>query len=243
MITPSNRMPGRPPRRTRPTKRPAAGNLDRRSILAHTLDMTRKERLSLLSIVRISESLKVRPGALHYHLQSREALITGVINLFYKSLLEQVDAGDREPALSNEIKRIALIWFEMKLEFPGIAHYMATEDRFRVFQNPMPGETDYGAAFMDRFFGLFERAGESAQLAATTWHQIALLTTSAASDIAFHHSPSDHSTFLSSQIDRHKQLPGLTYGLNALATVDAKTAFVEVIERAIDRLPAAKLRS
>ncbi len=113
--------------------------------------MTRKERLSLLSIVRVSESLKVRPGALHYHLQSREALITGVINLFYKSLLEQVDAGDREPALSNEIKRIALIWSRNEARISRYCALHGERGRISSFPEPDARRNRYGAAFMDRF--------------------------------------------------------------------------------------------
>lgn len=239
----AQRGPGRPPKQVmRARKLPVPGSLDRASILSHTLELCRHERLNILSLVKVAETLNVQAATLHYHIGSREALITGVINLFYRRLNERIDAGPPASPWRKELRRIALIWFEMKLEYSGIALYMAAEDRFRVFQNPADGEPDYGARYMDRVFRLLQSGGVDANTAARCWHQLALLTTAAAGDIAARHTPSEHTSFLLDQTRRHGDTHvGLTFALPELARLDAKSVFIALADAVIASVHPAPL--
>lgn len=234
-MTNVRRGPGRPPKGLmRARKLPAPGSLDRASILSHALGLCRRERLNVLSLVKVAETLNVQAATLHYHIGSREALVTGVINLFYRQLNERIDAAPPASPWRKELRRIALIWFDLKLEYSGIALYMAAEDRFRVFQNPSDGESDYGARYMDRVFRLLQSAGVSAAAAAECWHQLALLTTASASDIAARHSPSEHAAFLLDQTRRHAgTYDGLAFALPELARLDPKAVFTAMADAII----------
>jgi hypothetical protein len=196
-----------------------------------------------LTFARVAHSLKVQAGTLHYHLGSRANLITGVMNLFYRTLNERIDAGGEERDWKDELRRIVSIWFEIKLEYPGIAQYLGSEDRFRTFQRPWDGERDHGARFMDRVFQLLEDAKLSPTLAAECWYRLAVLTTAVAKDIADLHSPDVHATFLQ---DRWRQLhgdhPGLAFALPAFSQLDAKAAFIRMADSTIADVAARRHR-
>lgn len=194
--------------------------------------MTVDVSLSELSIVRLAAELGVQPGTIHYHLGSRENLITAVMNRFYRGLVEALDAGRPRATWQDELRRVADAWLDTKLSNPGVASYIATNDRFRVFQKPLDGEPDYGAAFMDRVFTILRNARFSAEAAAQCWHLMALYTNATALTIAMKHAPAEHSEFLLGRAQRYDRAanPGLAFALPALARLDARTAFARSLD-------------
>jgi AcrR family transcriptional regulator len=220
------RKPGRPPRRG-PAQSMQPGGFERASIVERAFAMTATHSLADLSIVRLAANLGVRPGTIHYHLGSRENLITAVMNRFYREILGKIDAGRPNGDWQDEVRRYVDIWLEEKLIHPGVASYIASNDRFRVFQKPAEGEPDYGSMFMDRVFGLLATAGFMPDDAAQCWHLLALYTNATAQTIAMKLAPAEHSDFLINRAQRYdkKSFPGLTFGLPALARLDARAAF------------------
>jgi AcrR family transcriptional regulator len=204
-----------------------AGGLARESIIERAVELTKREPLSAISMVRLAKSLNVRPGTIHYHLGSRDDLISGVMNRFYRDLLRDLDAAEPAATWQDEIRRIGWVWLNGKLVHPGIANYVASNDRFRVFQKTDTGDEDYGAAYMDRVFTLLQNAGFNADIAAECWHLMALYANSTAETIAMGHAPAAHSKFLLHRAERHDPaaFPGLAFGLPALARLDARDAF------------------
>jgi AcrR family transcriptional regulator len=218
--------------RGRPKQRPSgnafrAGSLARESIIERAIELTKREPLSAISMVRLAKSLNVRPGTIHYHLGSRDDLISGVMNRFYRDLLLDLDATAPAATWQEEIRRIGWVWLTAKLLYPGVANYIASNDRFRVFQKTKSGEEDYGARYMDRVFGLLRNAGFTADIAAECWHLMALYANATAETIAMGHAPAAHSKFLLRRMERYDpaSFPGLAFGLRALAELDARGAF------------------
>lgn len=204
-----------------------AGGLARNSIVERAMELTKREPLSAISMVRLAKSLNVRPGTIHYHLGSRDDLISGVMNRFYRGLLRDLDAAEPAATWQGEIRRIGRVWLKAKLLHPGIASYVASNDRFRVFQKTDTGDEDYGARYMDRVFTLLQNAGFADDAAAECWHLMALYANSTAETIAMGHAPAAHSKFLLHRAQRHDPatFPGLAFGLPALARLDARDAF------------------
>jgi AcrR family transcriptional regulator len=204
-----------------------AGGLARESIIERAMELTKREPLSAISMVRLAKSLNVRPGTIHYHLGSRDELISGVMNRFYRDLLRDLDAAAPAAAWQEEIRRIGWVWLNAKLLHPGIASYIASNDRFRVFQKTAAAGDDYGARYMDRVFTLLRNAGFAADTAAECWHLMALYANSTAQTIAMGHAPAAHSKFLLGRARHHDpaMFPGLAFGLPALARLDAVEAF------------------
>jgi AcrR family transcriptional regulator len=220
------RKPGRPPRRGS-AQAMAPGGFERASIVERAFAMTRSHSLADLSIVRLAADLGVRPGTIHYHLGSRENLITAVMNRFYREIIGKIDAGKPDRNWQDEIRRYVDIWLEEKLLHPGVASYIASNDRFRVFQKPAEGEPDYGSMFMDRVFAVLAAAGFAPDDAAQCWHLLALYTNATAQTIAMKLAPAEHSDFLLNRAQRYDKsaFPGLTFGLPALARLDPRLAF------------------
>lgn len=220
------RKPGRPRRRAAAAAL-QPGGLDRTSIVERAFALTARHSLSDLSIVRLAADLGVQPGTVHYHLGSRENLITAVMNRFYRAILETIDAGKPKADWQNELRRYGEAWLDAKLKHPGVANYIASNDRFRVFQKPFDGESDHGARFMDRVFALLLDAGFTADSAAQCWHLLALYINATAQTIAMKHAPAEHSGFLLGRAQRYDKMdyPGLAFALPALARLDAHAAF------------------
>lgn len=229
------RKPGRPRRRAL-AQALQPGGLERSAIVERAFAMTKTQSLSDLSIVRLAAELGVQPGTIHYHLGSRENLITAVMNRFYREIIEKLDAGKPGANWQDELRRHGEVWLEEKLLHPGIASYIASNDRFRVFQKPVDGEPDYGARFMDRVFALLAAAGFTPDDAAQCWHLLALYTNATAQTIAMKLAPAERSEFLLGRAQRYDkgEFPGLTFGLPALARLDARLAF----DRSFDDLIA-----
>jgi AcrR family transcriptional regulator len=229
------RKPGRPRRRGK-AHALEPGGLGRESIVERAFVMTARLSLADLSIVRLAADLGVQPGTVHYHLGSRENLITAVMNRFYREILETIDAGQPRAVWQDELRRYGEVWLDVKLRYPGIANYIASNDRFRVFQKPFDGEPDHGARFMDRVFALLLSAGFAPDDAAQCWHLLALYINATAQTIAMKHAPAEHSGFLLGRAQRFDKAdyPGLAFGLPALARLDAHAAF----QRSFDDLVA-----
>jgi len=220
------RRPGRP-RRRRSATALQPGALERTAIVERAFAMTATVALADLSIVRLAADLGVRPGTIHYHLESRENLITAVMNRFYRGILESIEAGKAGATWQDELRRYGKVWLEAKLSRPGIANYIAANDKFRVFQKPVDGEPDHGARFMDRVFALLLAAGFTPEDAAQCWHLMALYTNATAQTIAMKHAPAEHSSFLLGQAKRYDKTayPGLAHALPSLARLDARAAY------------------
>ena len=236
------RKPGRPRRRpSAPSSQP--GGLARSVIVDRAFDMTRTQSLSDVSIVRLAANLGVQPGTIHYHLGSRENLITAVMNRFYREIVDKIDAGKRSGDWQDELRRYGGVWLEEKLVHPGVANYIASNDRFRVFQKPFDNEPDYGAMFMDRVFALLSAAGFAPDDAAQCWHLLALYINATAQTIAMKHAPAEHSDFLLGRARRFDKAayPGLAFGLPALARLDARRAFRRSFDNLIEGYAAFQL--
>lgn len=220
--------PGRPRKAKKRNKALVPGNLNRTAIIGHALELTREQSLQDLSLVKLASNLNVRAGTIHYHLGSREALLTGVLNLFFHELLTRVDAAAlAEKTPPQQIEQISQIWLAIKIEYSGITHYIIAEDRFRLFQDPAEGEPDNGAHFADRVFTIMKRGNLADDDSAELWHLLALLTTATAEHITRHHTPSSHGSFLMARVEQYgeEKFPGLAFGIPALARLDVQRAF------------------
>jgi AcrR family transcriptional regulator len=241
------RKPGRPRRRASALQ---PGGLERSVIVERAFAMTARHSLSALSIVRLAADLGVQPGTIHYHLGSRENLITAVMNRFYREILDKVDAGRPGSTWQDELRRYGEVWLEEKLLHSGVANYIASNDRFRVFQKPFDDESDHGARFMDRVFAVLLAAGFTPDDAAQCWHLLALYTNATAQTISMKHAPAEHSDFLLGRAQRYDKTayPGLAFALPALARLDARAAFKRSFDGLLagytaQLLPAAQKQS
>ena len=194
-------------------------------IIAKGLQLTKTVPLQEVSIVRLARELDVTPGALHYHLNGRQSLTSGIINRFYGEMLSHWPAtsGDWQQNLRN----VAATIQQCFKRYPGIAAYYVLHNRFDVLL-PAIG-TEHGEApmkFFDRYLSELGRVGLSPQRTATYAVILLQFIHITAYATAQHQWPSERST-VKSYIDRYrkKEFPNVLRFGNAFAAVTGDAAF------------------
>lgn len=179
---------------------PAGGILDRAMILNVALQLTKTTSLVDLSIVRVAKELGVTPAAIHYYLAGggRDALISGVMNLYYRNLIEQWprETGDWR----HRMEVVAEAAYRAHLRYPGVSMYIATNNRFQLVQDVLEGETDYGLLVFERFNATVRAAGFDAQRTGVIAHLFVMTISAYAHSTVTRRWPGQHSDFLSAKL-------------------------------------------
>lgn len=181
----------------RPPGRPLAqdnNNISKESIIRTALAMSRKTPLQDLSIVMVAKQMEVTPALIHYYIEGRDWLTSGIMNRFYKELLRKwpKPTGDWE----SDLVAAAELIFEQFVRYAGIAAYVVTHSRFRIFQLTLPEEVDYGVEMLEKFAGVVRSSGLSSQETGTFAHLIMEFLISASNGATHNIYPRDHTSFL-----------------------------------------------
>ena len=159
-------------RKRRNPGRPAANAqhaaLSKESIVAKGLELCRGVALQELSVVRMARELGVTPALIHYYLGGREALTSGVMNAYYRELAEALPQPSSD--WQADVAAVMRMIYDKQVKYAGIAAYVMTHNRYRLFQEVAPGETDYGVVYFDRLSGRVRQAGLNASSTAMFVH-------------------------------------------------------------------------
>jgi AcrR family transcriptional regulator len=156
--------------------------------------IAQSEALTEVSMVRIGKELGVAAGMVHYHLGSRDELISAVINAAFKERLQLLPelTGDWRTDIEG-FARSSLTTLE---RWPGLATYILTENKFRLFQRVQPGEVDYGLAYFDHIGLILKQAGLPGPFAAMAYHLLMLFVSVMAAEKENRQSPQTHGDFI-----------------------------------------------
>lgn len=154
----SARRPGRPGKDN-------PGLLNRQVILSLALQMTKNVPLTELSVVRVATELGVTPALIHYYLGSRDGLTSGVMNAFYKDVVGHwpVEIGEWK----HDFEVVADALYRAYLRYPGVVSYVATHQRYQLFQDVREGERDYGVLAFEKYIGTIRKMGLDARRTGT----------------------------------------------------------------------------
>ncbi|MDU9392901.1 TetR/AcrR family transcriptional regulator [Pseudomonas sp. zfem002] len=211
--------------RKRSGRRPKGDqDVSRDAMIACAIGIARNESLTEVSMVRIGKELGVAAGMVHYHLGSRDELISAVINAAFK------DRVQRLPALTGEWRtdieafaRSSLATLEC---WPGLATYILTENKFRLFQRVQPGEIDYGLAYFDHIGQILKAAALPQPFAAMAYHLLLLFVSVIAAEKENHQAPHAHSGFIGSYLMKSAQhYPGAEFLAADFVTIDSGSTF------------------
>lgn len=192
-----------PRRRGRPPKAASAIGaepiLSRNVIIDRASEMARTMPLDQVSTVQIAKEMGVAPGLIRYYLGSRDDLISGVLNSYYRRRLEALPAltGDWR----SDVEKIARISYALARDIPGVSLYIASHNRFRLFQSVGPGEIDYGLALFNHTTSCFLQGGFSADQTALAYHLLAQYLLSSSIAAAGRQSPGEHSAYIRGKLD------------------------------------------
>jgi len=216
-------------KRGRPLGSGAAGKnlVTRDRIIALACDWAKQRSLDEVTFVQLAKHLDVAPGALHYHIGTKDDLTSAIINSYYRDLvaeLEQIDRGLPWRALLHEFANVYLAFQNSHV---GVAEYMTMNAKFRVFQKVREGETDYGAIYLDLVFSLLKGAGFDARSTALAYHMISMYCRATAAFTRREFEPSAHEAFLTKRAASYPagSMPGLEFALPAFAHIHMDESF------------------
>ena len=214
----AGRRPGRPAGAD-------SGVLDRATVLSVALQLTKTVPLSDLSVVFVARELGVTPGLIHYYLGGRGPLTSGVMNAFWRELIESWPREDGD--WSHNLENVANALYRALLRYPGIAVYVASHNRYRMVQDVREGETDYGILFFEKFTTTVRHAGFDAMRTAVYAHLVVELVTSYAHATVARRWPGQHSEFLSEKLAQldPKAFPSTHFVRESLTSLNASDAF------------------
>lgn len=215
--------------RGRPPKAESAigtkADLTRDAIIDKALLLTKESPLSDVSMVQLAREFDVAPGLIHYYIGNRDNLISGVLNRYYRERVRGLNPPTEN--WQSDVEEIAKATFALSKRYPGVAQYLASHNRFRLFQQVQPDETDYGVVFFDHVTGAFLKAGFTPEQAALAYHLLMQFLVSSSVAHISQQLPAQHRDFIRKKFDA---LPDDSYS-NAkqvgrpFSQLDSSTAF------------------
>jgi AcrR family transcriptional regulator len=216
----SARRPGRP-------SADQKGGISRQSILVTALKLTKTCPLQDLSILLVARSMKVTPALIHYYIGGRDWLTSGVMNLFYRSLLKKWP--DETDDWQADFLASTKVVYEHITLYGGIAAYLVSNSRFRIFQLTAFGDRDYGVETLERFTGRVRAAGLSGERTGIMAHLILEFIISTAHGTSHHIFPAEHRQFLEEKTNKldPEKYPNIFFARRAPLELDGAVAFQE----------------
>lgn len=237
-LSPKKRGRGRPPRQGTD----GASLVSRENVVDRAFEMARHQSIDEISFVHLAKEFGVKPGALHYHIGTKDDLTSAILNRFYRILLSRLRDLPETDDWRQRIRAYAQTLMDCERDHRGAAEHIQTHAKYRVFQKVHESETDFGAAYLDYAFSLLRGAGFDAETTAMAYHVLALHCLSTATSATSRLEPSAHEGFLTSKSVAFAagQMPGLEFALRAFARIRTDEAFELGLEALLDRFASLR---
>jgi len=234
--TPAPRRRGRPPKVESPIHSEA--ELTRAAIIERAIALSKQIPLDQISMVQLAREFGVAPGLIHYYLGGRDQLISGVLNHYYAQRVQRLPplTGDWR----RDVEELARGNFKLGVEHPGISIYVASHNRYRLFQEVGPDEVDYGLVYFNHMTSAFMQGGFSPEQTALAYHLLAQFLVSSTMAEAARQLPAYHQGFILKKLESvsAEQYPGARYVRSAFARLGSDTAFEAGLTILLDGIAA-----
>lgn len=228
---PVRRPRGRP---RKPNAFAGDGGLTREAIIQKATELARAEPLDEISIVRLAQAFGVVPGLIRYHVGSRDDLLTGVLNLYFRERMASVPkiTGDWRA----DVMAFARATMASMLRYPGIAQYIARHNRFRLFQKVDVGEVDYGLEFFNQFACVLMQGGLSRKAVAAGYHLLMLFLVASSNSEIGRMEPGRHEQFIKTRVEGldKTRFRGALYMAKEFAQLDSHKTFEAGLSMLVD---------
>lgn len=200
-------------------------DLSRLTVVQCAVALARKEAIAGLSMVRVARELGVAPGLIHYYMGSRDDLISAVINTMFRERMEAL------PVLTHnwraDLEAVARSAIQTLAQWPGLATYIGTHNRSRLFQRVAAGEVDHGLAFFDHVATILRDGGFTQQQAALAYHLLLLFLTSMAIERENHQAPGEHEAYIVNYVAGFERdsIPGAAFIVEPFSRLDSLATF------------------
>lgn len=210
----------------RPKNSGASGpELSRDAVIQCAVTVARRESIDEVSIARLARELGVVTSLIHYYIGNRDDLLSIVINAAMKERFEALPPVTG--AWRIDLKGVARCTLDTFARWPGLATYVGTHNRFRLFQRVQPGEIDYGLSYFDHVGQIFQQGGFTSSQAALAYHLLMLFVTSIAAESAHHQAPVAHKDFILGYVSgaTSERTQGASFIVGPFAELDSSTTF------------------
>lgn len=202
------------------------------------MQLAQSESVEAITIARLARELGVTTSLIHYFVVNRDELLSAVFNRVLKLRTEayQPLTGQWREDLEAQL----LQTHQSQLHWKGITTYVATHNRYRLFQRVEPGDVDYGLVFFDRIGRILKSAELSQRHAALAYHLIMLFMTSVASAHVNRQEPVAHQTYLREHLDLFPSdsFEGAHFLMPEFSRISTSTTFEEGLRLLLDGISA-----
>lgn len=212
--------------------------LSRVAILQHAIELTKTMPLDQISMVQLAKDFGVAPGLIHYYLGGRDKLVSGVLNAYYRTRMTRTRGLTGN--WRRDVEHITRNSFEVAVENPGVSLYVASHNRYRLFQDVEPGETDYGMEFFNLMTSAIMQGGFTAEQVALAFHLIAQYLVSTSMAEAGRQLPAYHQAFIEEKLGQASatQYPGARFVSKAFSRLSSEISFEEGLRITLDGIEA-----
>jgi AcrR family transcriptional regulator len=210
-------------------------------IISCALELALKTPLQDVSMLRVAKELGVTPALLYYYLGSRNALTSGVMNAFYKRVMEEWPASVGDWKL--DLERVASVMYRAYVKYAGIASYVVSHNKFRLVQLVEKGEVDYGFLVFEKSVAAVRMAGFGPMRTGLYAHLIMEFVSAHAHASVRHRWPGEHREFLREVIARldPEKYPSAHFVLDSYVQLKAVDAFSEGLLALINGLESERV--
>lgn len=202
--------------------------------MSHIAALAKESRLDDISIVQVARDFGVAPGLIHYYVGSRDKLISAVLNRYYEERVKRLPplCGDWRA----DVATIARVSYAVAIENPGVAIYVASHNRFRLFQDVEKGETDYGVVFFNHVSEAFLQGGFTPEQVSTAYHLLAQYLVGASRAEAGRQMPAFHREFILKKIDSYPdgEYPAAKTVADSFASLNSEATFEAGLKLLLD---------
>jgi hypothetical protein len=149
------------------------------------------------------------------------------MNLFYSDLLGKLpkNTGDWQ----RDIPKMARAIYDHLVRYAGVAAYMVSHNRFRIWQLTAYGQRDYGVEVLEKLAACVKQAGCSPERTGIYSHLIMEFVIGSAHRTAHHLFPSEHKEFLQEKLSKldPEKFPTLVLTDTAPISLGPEKAFNE----------------
>ena len=211
-----------------------AADLSRDAVIRCAVNLARQEPISELSMVRVAREMGVAPGLIHYYMGSRDDLVSAVMNTAFKERMEALPSP--EGNWRTDLEGVARSMMQTLAHWPGLATYIGTHNRSRLFQRVSTGEIDYGLAFFDHVGSILQVGGFLKQHAALAYHLLMLFVMSMAAERENRQTPGEHEHFIVDYVSAFERnsVPGAFFIVEPFAKIDNASTFEAGLRRLLD---------
>lgn len=196
-------------------------------IIDTALELCQEVPLADLSIVHLAREIGVTPASLHYYLDGRNGLVSGVISKYFELLLPCFELG-RSDTWEPRVRRVATALYHAQVQYKGVTSYFISHNKFRLVQDEAPtGKGAFGIRYLESMLQLFLDRPFPVKAAVANSHHLVRFIGASAHSAGGKQLPGQHGVFIEDRLSctDPREFPAVHKALKFFVAFGADEAF------------------